>query len=145
MTTPHESTVPLAPLADAFAVRPFTACLAAFSTLAEGDPREQQLDGARRAFAFAELAAWPGPPPHCALVELDEPPPGVLADPRRLARLPAFAPLIGTWNAKVSGLWFGGANWIVADLRFTHEQFDEESDVSSNFSAGLALFAVEGG
>lgn len=145
MTPTEAPKVPLAPLADAFALRPFSTCLAAFSTLADGAPREQQLDGARRAFGFTELAAWPHPPPHCALVELDEPQPAVLSDPRRLARLPLFAPLVGTWNARVAGRWFGGANWIVAHLRFTHEQLDEESDASSDFSAGLALFAVEGG
>ena len=132
-------------LPDAFAVRPFAACLAAFSALAERAPSEQLLVGARRAFAFTQLEAWPNPPPHCALAEVDEPPPGVLADPRRLTRLPVFAPLIGTWNAQVTGHWLGGPEWIVANLRFTQEQLDEESDLSSNFSAGLALFAVEGG
>ncbi|WP_434418242.1 hypothetical protein [Nannocystis pusilla] len=143
--TSDASLIPSAPLADAFALRPFAACLAAFSTLADGAPREQPLDGARRAFGFTELAAWPHPPPHCALVELDEQEPAVFSDPRRLTRLPLFAPLVGTWNARVSGRWFGGAHWIVAHLRFTHEQLDEAFDASSDFSAGLALFAVAGG
>ncbi|MDC0668666.1 hypothetical protein [Nannocystis radixulma] len=146
MTTTDAPNVDTVPLADAFAVRPFAACLAAFSALSEGEPIEQQLDGARRAFSIKKrLEIWPSPPPHCALVELREPPPDVFADPRRLTRLPVFAPLVGTWNAKVTGHWFAGSNWIVANLRFTQEQLDEESDASSDFSAGLALFAVESG
>jgi len=145
MTTTDTANVHPAPLADAFVVRPFAACLAAFTALGGRAPSEQQLIGARRAFGFTDLESWPHPPPHCALVELDAPAPEVLADPRRLTRLPLFAPLVGTWNAKVTGRWFGGTSWIVADLRFTQEQLDEESDVSSDFSAGLALFAVEDG
>ncbi|WAS95712.1 hypothetical protein [Nannocystis punicea] len=134
-----------AELADAFTVRPFAACLDAFSALGSGEPREQSVDGAGRAFAFEALEIWPTRPPHCALLEVDEPQLAVLADPRRLARLPVFAPLLGTWNARVTGHWFAGPGWIVAGLQFTHEQLDEESDASSDFFAGLALFAVEGG
>ncbi|MDC0722846.1 hypothetical protein [Nannocystis bainbridge] len=139
------TTLDPAPLAATFAVRPFATCLAAFSALIGRQPPAQPLDGARRAFGLGPLDTWPRPPPHCALAELDAPPPGVLTDARRLARLPVFAPLLGTWNARASGRWFGGAEWIVADLRFTHEQLDEEFDASSDFSAGLALFAVDDG
>jgi hypothetical protein len=103
---------------------------------------------ALEAWSFKSLSSWPSNPPVTTLLKVRDPrehDEAVLRSAKSLVGYANFGNAIGTWNARGTGRWVGGADWILAQVGLTQEQAGDEEASGDYVSLILAVWQLEDG